>query len=105
MGSTSHILVAIVRLTYSAPIVAFYPLFIAWPGLGEPTVIVIGFLLAITPIFANTLSGIKNVDPGLVRAARTFGAKSARSLSKNCLARALADRQKWGADCRRTPAD
>lgn len=59
---------------YSAPLIAFYPIFVIWLGLGTPTVIAITFLLAVTPITANTLSGIKGVSPGLIRAARSFGA-------------------------------
>jgi NitT/TauT family transport system permease protein len=60
---------------YSAPTIAFYPLFIAWLGYGTPTIVAIAFLFALTPIYANTLSGIKNVDRDLVRAARSFGAR------------------------------
>jgi len=60
---------------YSAPTVAFYPLFIALLGYGAPTIIAIAFLFALTPIYANTLSGIKNVDRDLVRAAISFGAR------------------------------
>ena len=60
---------------YSAPTVAFYPLFVAWLGYGTPTIVAIAFLFALTPIYANTLSGIKNVDRDLVRAARSFGAR------------------------------
>jgi NitT/TauT family transport system permease protein len=59
---------------YSAPTVAFYPIFIAWLGYGTPTIVAIAFLFALTPIYANTLSGIKNVDQDLVRVARSFGA-------------------------------
>lgn len=60
---------------YSAPTVAFYPLFIAWLGYGTPTIVAIAFLFALTPIYANTLAGIKNVDRDLVRAATSFGAR------------------------------
>lgn len=60
---------------YSMPTVAFYPLFIAWLGYGTPTIVAIAFLFALTPIYANTLSGIKNVDRDLVRAATSFGAR------------------------------
>ena len=59
---------------YSAPLIAFYPIFVLWFGLGVPTVIVITFLLSVTQIATNTLSGFKNVNPGLLRAARSFGA-------------------------------
>jgi NitT/TauT family transport system permease protein len=60
---------------YSAPTVAFYPLFIAWLGYGTPTIVAIAFLFALTPIYANTLAGIKNVDRDLMTAARSFGAR------------------------------
>jgi NitT/TauT family transport system permease protein len=59
---------------YSAPLIAFYPIFVIWFGLGVPTVIAITFLLSVTQIAASTLSGIQNVNPGLIRAARSFGA-------------------------------
>jgi len=60
---------------YSAPTIAFYPIFVAWLGYGTPTIVAIAFLFALTPVYANTLSGIKNVDQDLVRAARAFGAR------------------------------
>jgi NitT/TauT family transport system permease protein len=63
-----------VWFTYSAPLAAFYPLFIAWLGLGLPTVIAMTFLFSVTPIYANTLAGLRNADPDLLRAARSFGA-------------------------------
>jgi NitT/TauT family transport system permease protein len=60
---------------YSAPLVAFYPLFVLWLGLGPGTVIAISFLLSVTPIAVNTLTGIRNVSPTLRLAARSFGAR------------------------------
>jgi len=59
---------------YSAPLIAFYPIFVLWFGLGAPTVIAITFLFSVTQIAASTLRGIQNVDPRLLRAARSFGA-------------------------------
>src|SRR5262245_12343913 len=59
---------------YSAPLIAFYPIFVLWFGLGVPTVIAITFLLSVTQVAANTLGGVKNVNPGLLLAARSFGA-------------------------------
>jgi NitT/TauT family transport system permease protein len=59
---------------YSAPLVAFYPIFVLWFGLGVPTVIAITFMLSVPQIAANTLHGIQNVNPALIRAARSFGA-------------------------------
>jgi NitT/TauT family transport system permease protein len=60
---------------YSAPLIAFYPLFVLWLGLGTHTVIAISFLLAVTPIAVNTMTGIRQTSPQLVLAARSFGAR------------------------------
>jgi NitT/TauT family transport system permease protein len=60
---------------YSAPLIAFYPVFVIWFGLGPRTVVAIAFLLAAPPIMANTMSGVKRTDRDLVRAARAFGAR------------------------------
>ncbi|MDP6643874.1 MAG: ABC transporter permease subunit [Rhodospirillales bacterium] len=70
-----YVLDPFVWFLYSAPLIAFYPMFVVWVGLGKPTVILITFLLSVTPILVNTLTGIKNVNPELVRAAVSFGAK------------------------------
>lgn len=59
---------------YSAPLVAFYPIFVIWFGLGTRMVIAVTFLLSVTQITLSTLNGIRNVDPGLLRAARSFSA-------------------------------
>ena len=60
---------------YSAPLIAFYPLFVIWLGLGKPTVIAITFLFSYAPILVNTASGVKPVDKELIRAAISFGAR------------------------------
>src|SRR5262245_4159590 len=60
---------------YSAPLIAFYPLFVLWLGLGTHTVIAISFLLSVTPITVNTISGMRGIDPLLLLAARSFGAR------------------------------
>ena len=62
---------------YSAPLIAFYPIFVLWFGLGTPTIIAMTFLLSIPQIAASTLNGVQNVDRGLIRAARSFGATDA----------------------------
>lgn len=59
---------------YSAPLIAFYPIFVLWFGLGVPTVIALTFLLSVPQIAASTLNGIQNINPALIRAARSLGA-------------------------------
>jgi NitT/TauT family transport system permease protein len=70
-----HIFEPFIWLGYTSPTIAFYPLFVAWLGLGEPSIIAIAFVFAVTPLYANTLAGIKNADADLIRAARSFGAR------------------------------
>jgi NitT/TauT family transport system permease protein len=60
---------------YSAPLIAFYPLFVLWLGLGTHTVMAISFLLSVTPITVNTIAGISGLDRLLLLAARSFGAR------------------------------
>jgi ABC-type nitrate/sulfonate/bicarbonate transport system permease component len=59
---------------YATPHVALVPLIIVWFGIGEQSKAVFVFLLAFFPILYNTLAGLRNADPMLVRAARSFGA-------------------------------
>jgi NitT/TauT family transport system permease protein len=59
---------------YSAPMVAFYPLMIVWLGFGLPTVLAIIVLLTAVPVALNTLVGVRDADPLLKRAVRSFGA-------------------------------
>ncbi len=59
---------------YCAPIIVFYPILIMWFGLGRGTIIALTFLFATFPIIANTVTGVKQVDPILIRAARAFRA-------------------------------
>jgi sulfonate transport system permease protein len=57
----------------AVPNFALLPLFIVWMGIGEqPKVVLISITVAIA-IYVNTYSAIRDVDAGLVEAARTFG--------------------------------
>jgi len=74
---------------YSAPLIAFYPIFVLWFGLGVPTVIALTFLLSVPQIAASTLNGFQNVNPGLIRAARSLGAAEGDLLWKVVLPASL----------------
>jgi len=52
---------------------ALFPLFILVLGIGEVSKIAIIFYGAQWPILLNTISGVKNVDPLLVKSARSMG--------------------------------
>ena len=60
---------------YSTPRDALIPLIIIWLGIGLYSKMAVVFLGAVFPILVNTVAGIQNVDPVLIRAAKSFGAK------------------------------
>lgn len=78
-----------VWLGYSAPLIALYPVFIIIFGLGTSTVIVITFLLAVFPLVVNTARGVKDVDPKLLQAARSFCASDPQIFRKIALPSAV----------------
>lgn len=87
--TVEYVLDPFVWFLYSAPLIAFYPLFILWFGLGGPTVVAITFLLTIFPLMVNTMAGIQHIDWALIRVARAFGASSAEIFWKIALPGAL----------------
>ncbi|WP_299292511.1 ABC transporter permease [Nitrosopumilus sp.] len=62
----------------SIPSIAWVPLAILWYGLNDAGII---FVVAIGAIFAvtiNTYTGVKNIDPHFIEAARNMGAKGSQ---------------------------
>ena len=72
MCSSDLIFDPLITALYSMPRVALYPLFIIWFGIGIGSKIFIVFLSAVLPILINTLAGVRNIDPDLVKAARAY---------------------------------
>src|SRR5690349_16651602 len=56
------------------PRVSLTPLFIIWFGIGINSKLAVVFLGAIFAIIINAAVGVRNLDPALVKAARSFGA-------------------------------
>jgi ABC-type nitrate/sulfonate/bicarbonate transport system permease component len=81
----------IVELVRPIPPLAVLPLFIVWVGIGEPSKI--GFITYATffPIFLTTVSGVRQIDPLLLRAARSLGARGPRLFVRVVLPAALPD--------------
>lgn len=65
---------SVVSAFYATPRVALLPVIVLLFGVGTASKVVIVFLAAVFPILINTAAGLRNVDPQLVRAARSFGA-------------------------------
>lgn len=62
-----------IQMVRNIPALAMIPLVILWFGIDESAKL---FLIAVSvffPIYLNTFHGIRNVDPGLIEMARTYG--------------------------------
>jgi len=66
----------IVNFFNNTPRIALAPLFIIWFGIGIESKIAFVFFGAVFPIVITTVTGVKNLDRQLLRAARSFGANN-----------------------------
>jgi ABC-type nitrate/sulfonate/bicarbonate transport system permease component len=81
----------VVEMLRPIPPLAVLPLFIVWVGIGEPSKV--GFITYATffPIFLTTVTGVRQIDPLLLRAARSLGARGPRLFLRVILPAALPD--------------
>lgn len=56
------------------PVLALLPLLMVWIGINELLPIFMVFLCSSIPVIFNTLSGLKSIDPELVKIAKVLGA-------------------------------
>jgi NitT/TauT family transport system permease protein/taurine transport system permease protein len=70
----------VVELLRPIPPIAWIPLSILWFGVGDLQNQFIIFLGIFFPILINTIIGVKNIEPNLLRAARCLGANEWRML-------------------------
>ncbi len=66
----------------TVPIVAIAPLLVLWFGPGLRAVAVSAFIVSVFPIIANTLAGLRSVDPALRDLFRLYGASRLATLVK-----------------------
>jgi NitT/TauT family transport system permease protein len=66
----------------TVPIVAIAPLLVVWFGPGTKAVTVSALIVSVFPVIANTLAGIRSVDPALRDLFRLYGAKRTSTLFK-----------------------
>ncbi|WNV77091.1 ABC transporter permease [Geodermatophilus sp. DSM 44513] len=60
---------------YVAPRIALIPVIFTWFGVGLQSQVVIVFITAFFPLLINTVSGVRAIDPSLLRVARSFMAR------------------------------
>ena len=73
----------------TVPIVAIAPLLVLWFGAGLRAVAVSAFIVSVFPVIANTLAGIRAVEPALRDLFRLYGASRLATLVKLELPAAL----------------
>jgi NitT/TauT family transport system permease protein len=73
----------------TVPIVAIAPLLVTWFGSGFRAVAVAAFIVSVFPVIANTLAGLRSVDPALLDLFRLYGASRAATLWKLSLPSAI----------------
>ncbi len=71
------------------PPLAFIPLAILWFGIGEESKIFVIWLGTFFPILINVITGIREVEPVLIKAAYTLGARDRNIFFEVCLPASL----------------
>jgi ABC-type nitrate/sulfonate/bicarbonate transport system permease component len=86
-----NVIKPLVELLRPIPPLAVLPMFIVWVGIGEPSKI--GFITYATffPVFLTTVTGVRQIDPLLLRAARSLGARGPALFARVILPAALPD--------------
>ena len=73
----------LIEVLRPVPPLAWIPLSILWFGIGDMQNQFIIFLGMFFPILLNTIAGVKNIEPNIIRAARCLGASEARILRRD----------------------
>ncbi len=76
MGYNKHIyrfFDPLITTIMAVPGIAMAPLFIIWFGFGNPTIILIGIIVAFFPIVYNVSMGVRSIDKNYVNAAKIMG--------------------------------
>lgn len=75
----------------TVPLVAIAPLLVLWLGYGLASVMVSAFIVSLFPVIANTLAGMRSVDPALRDLFRLYGAGPVRTLFRLKLPASMPD--------------
>jgi NitT/TauT family transport system permease protein/taurine transport system permease protein len=78
----SLVFAPILSAAIAVPLVVFYPVAIAWLGIGASSKIAYGSLAGFFPIALATLLGIRSIDPRYTVMARAIGANHAQILTQ-----------------------
>lgn len=86
---SEEFLLPLVSFLLPIPAIAWVPLFMLWFGLGNSSILPLIVLSSALPIAINAWTGVKTVDPSLLRAARAMNVRGPRLFWKVVLPGAL----------------
>ncbi len=78
-----------VAAVYPIPKSALFPLFLLWLGLGDASKVVTITVGVLFPVLINTVTGVKSINPLLIKAAVDLGASRMQTFAKVILPGAL----------------
>ncbi|WP_239404960.1 ABC transporter permease [Frankia sp. Cj3] len=87
--TVAEVLSPLLELFRNTAALALLPVFVLILGLGEASKIGIVTYACVWPILLNTISGVQNVDPLLIKSARSMGLSSPRLFQKVILPAAV----------------
>ncbi|MFC8079627.1 ABC transporter permease [Streptomyces sp. NPDC057307] len=73
---------ALANIGQATPAIGLLALLVIWLGIGPSTAIVGMVIYAVLPVLANTVAGLKAIDPQLVEASRGIGMSALGTLSR-----------------------
>jgi NitT/TauT family transport system permease protein len=87
--SAKGVVLTVLAAFNSIPKIAVAPLFVIWFGLGIESKILLAFLLALFPVFVNSLTGLGEIEKDLLDLSRLAGGNEWRVFSRVRLINAL----------------
>jgi NitT/TauT family transport system permease protein/taurine transport system permease protein len=64
---------------FAIPLITLYPLFLVWFGIGPASKIAFAVMTGSVPIALNTMDGVRLIDQGFVKLARSIGASTVQA--------------------------
>jgi ABC-type nitrate/sulfonate/bicarbonate transport system permease component len=91
LAPVRHVVEPLVELLRPIPPLALLPMFIVWVGIGEPSKVAFITYATFFPVFLTTVTGVRQIDPVLLRAAQSLGARGVALFVRVILPAALPD--------------
>jgi NitT/TauT family transport system permease protein len=79
----------LVTAFYAIPMIVFYPVMFLTLGIGPPSKIALGTVIAFFPMLVNTIAGVSQVDEDYILLAQSMGATRAQTATKVILPAAI----------------